>query len=120
MSLLPDLSDPPPPKEPVRLTHLSAHDVLKETYQNADLPISTRLRAAIAAAPFELPKLAVVGNVNGNLGDQLEERLARQTAYAKERMKLPPPVTIDVPAPPVRPTSTPVEAQPFATFRRRV
>lgn len=44
------------------------------------------MRAAIAALPFELPKLAVVANLGGNLGDRLEAESKRRMAYAEARL----------------------------------
>jgi hypothetical protein len=38
----------------------NAHDVLKEIYRNADLPETTRIKAASAALPVEKPKLSSV------------------------------------------------------------
>jgi hypothetical protein len=49
---------------------------LKAVYMNADLPLSVRMRAAIAALPFELPKLAVTAVVSDqNFAEALERRL---------------------------------------------
>jgi hypothetical protein len=44
------------------------------------------MRAAIAALPFESPKLAVVANFGGNLGGRLEEELKRRMAYAEAKL----------------------------------
>ena len=39
-------------------------DFLRSVYQDVQLPLSVRMRAAIAALPFENPKLAVTANIN--------------------------------------------------------
>jgi hypothetical protein len=63
---------------------LRAIELLQATYRNSDLPL--RMRAAIVALPFESPKLAVVANLGGNLGDRLEEELKQRMAYAETRL----------------------------------
>lgn len=75
MSLLPDLSQLGP-QEPVATSSL---DFLRSVYADPGQPIHRRLRAAIAALPFEYPKLAVVASLKGG-GDfaaRLEAAIAR-------------------------------------------
>jgi len=53
-------------------------DLLRAIYRRADLPLSTRMRAATAALPHEHPKLAVTTVVNaGDFADQLERAVER-------------------------------------------
>jgi hypothetical protein len=50
-------------------------DLLRAVYRN---PLPVRMRAAIAALPFELPKLAVTAVINEqNFAEVLERRLKR-------------------------------------------
>ena len=52
-------------------------DFLQAVYMNSQLPLNTRLRAAMAAAPFCHPRLAVVATGNANdLADRLMQALA--------------------------------------------
>jgi hypothetical protein len=52
-------------------------DLLRAIYRRADLPLSTRMRAATAALPHEHPRLAVTAVVNGDFADQLEQAIER-------------------------------------------
>jgi hypothetical protein len=73
--LLPDLTDRRS-DEPEPETSLA---YLQSVYRDARLPIGTRMRAAIAAAPFEVPKLAVVATLrpSAGLGERLERAIKR-------------------------------------------
>ena len=44
----------------------TAHDLLKIIYQCAELPLPVRMRAAIAAIPFETPKLSAAAQITEN------------------------------------------------------
>ena len=53
-------------------------DFLRAVYLDESRPLSVRMRAAIAALPFETPKLAVTANIQSEgLGALLEARLKR-------------------------------------------
>src|SRR5262249_39721536 len=53
-------------------------DLCRKVYRNNTLPLPTRIRAAIAALPHEVPKLGV--SVNVNLGDDFASQLDRAIA----------------------------------------
>jgi hypothetical protein len=52
--------------------------LLQKIYHSSAIPLMTRMRAAIAAIPFEHPKLAVTATVEaGDFADQLERAIER-------------------------------------------
>src|SRR5208283_1396671 len=57
----------------------SSLEFLQIVYRDPGQPLARRLRAAIAALPFEHPKLAVVASMHANEGfaAQLEAAIAR-------------------------------------------
>ncbi len=62
----------------------NAHALLRAVYQNPEVPLPVRMRAAIAALPFEMPKLAVTYQASEqDFATLLENRLKRI-----EQMKL--------------------------------
>ena len=92
---MPTFSDPPtfetetePEIEAVDIGEGDSLALLQSIYRSASRPLAVRLRAAIAALPFEHPKLAVVAKVEGaDFADQLDRAIARSKAK--------PPMTIE-------------------------
>jgi hypothetical protein len=53
-------------------------EFLQAVYQNPKMPLPVRMRAAMAALTFEVPKLSMVANVEGkDFASLLDARLAR-------------------------------------------
>ena len=52
-------------------------DFLTAVYRDETLPLSVRMKAAIAALPFEHPKLSVVTSLHGGFAAQLEAAMRR-------------------------------------------
>jgi hypothetical protein len=77
-------------------------EFLQAVYCNNDLPLATRMRAAIAALPFEVPKLAVTAMVNdqdfATLLDQRIQRIKRMEQMERSEAK---PQTIEAKPPPL-------------------
>jgi hypothetical protein len=53
-------------------------DLLRAVYRSNQLPLPTRLRAAIAALPHEVPRLAVTAQITDNdIATLLDQRIKR-------------------------------------------
>src|SRR5262245_20743691 len=62
----------------------NANALLKAVYQNPEVPLSVRMRAAMACLPFETPKLLATAIIDeGDFATLLDQRLKRI-----EQMKL--------------------------------
>jgi hypothetical protein len=72
------------------LPDVDAHGYLQGVYRGQIKPNGSRLRAAIAALPFEKPKLAVVAQVTENdLAERLMQAIAAsQQVREAQRMKV--------------------------------
>jgi hypothetical protein len=56
----------------------NALDLLQSIYRDLRVPLPVRMRAAMAAIPFESPKLAVTSLViDGSFADRLDRAVAR-------------------------------------------
>jgi len=69
------------PEELVLPADATPLDFLCAVYRDATQPLGTRLKAAIAAAPYCHPKLAITANVATDMTVELEQRLAQRLAH---------------------------------------
>jgi hypothetical protein len=96
----------------------TALHLLQAIYHNADLPLPTRMRAAMAALPFETPKIAVIAQIQENdLATVLERRLRRIEEMRNgngTKLIEPPPKQIESPLVEVKPP------KPHIGFDRRL
>jgi hypothetical protein len=70
-----------PPRRPEEIVlgkGATAHDLLKIIYQCQDLPLHTRMRAAMACLPFETPKLGITFQTSdSDFATLLDQRIKR-------------------------------------------
>src|SRR5262252_8978943 len=67
-------------------------DFMEAVYLNPNLPLSTRMRAAIEAAPYKHPKLAVTGHAHfegKDFASQLERAIARSRGETPAMLSAP-------------------------------
>ncbi len=69
----------------------SSLELLRAVYSDPSQPMHRRMRAAIAALPFENPKLAVVASVGPNTGfaARLEAAIARSRRIIDDEREVP-------------------------------
>jgi hypothetical protein len=64
-------------------------EFLQAVYANEGLPLSARLKAAVEAAQYVHPKLAVTATVNaGDFADQLEKAIERSRKVSAQPMMI--------------------------------
>ena len=75
-------------------------EFLQEVYCNDQLPLITRMRAAIAVLPFESPKLAVTAMVSEqDFATLLDQRLKRMEAMKADAIEARPQPQVEVKPP---------------------
>src|SRR5262245_35497735 len=85
------IHDRPKPQEIEIPTDGLSLDLLRAVYRNNQLPLTTRMRAAIAALPFESPKLAVTAVVSEqDFATVLDRRLKRIEEMKANAIEAPP------------------------------
>lgn len=77
MSLMVDLTRVAP--EPLLKTKATPLEFLEAVYQDENLPLNVRLRAAVEAAPYVHPKLSATAIVHedGSFAERLERAVER-------------------------------------------
>jgi len=59
-------------------------DLLRAVYRNPSIPLSTRIRCAVAALPHEFPRLQVTAQIqDSDFATLLDERIKRMEERAK-------------------------------------
>jgi hypothetical protein len=96
-------------------------DLLQAIYRSADQPLHTRMRAAMAALPYEHPRLAVTAVLDGadDLGAQLARAIARSHRVIEYRPIEPEPMPPSSVAPTAQEIATASMRQPMTTLIRR-
>jgi hypothetical protein len=83
---------------------MTSLEFLRAVYSDPELPLHTRLRAAVAAAPYEHPRLSLVAAVVGDTGDfaaRLELAKTRSMKVIEARTIEAQPLQGDVRLPPI-------------------
>ena len=101
-------SEPTLEDDPLQLNaNASGLEGLQAVYRNPSLPLQMRIRAMIAALPFETPKLAVTATVSENdFATLLDRRLRRIEEMKSKAIETTPVIDgekVDVHLPPVLP-----------------
>ena len=95
-------------------TEVTPLDFLEAVYLNPNLPLNTRLRAAIESAPYRHPKLAVTAHARFDLAAQLDREIEKCIARSKAPLALNSPSVIEhEPA-----VSAEEMKRPFSRYRR--
>src|SRR6516164_4980390 len=76
-------------------TEVTPLDFLEAVYLNPNLPLNTRLRAAIEAAPYRHPKLAVTAHARFDFAAALDREIERCIARSRQPLPLSAPKTIE-------------------------
>jgi hypothetical protein len=94
---------------------------LQAVYRSPDQPLHTRMRAAIAALPYEHPKLAVTVQVDGAEGwaAQLQRCIARSSKVLDLYAAEPPTANGARLAPTAQEVSAAAQRRPMVVIRRR-
>jgi hypothetical protein len=76
MSYLLDDTAPSPDADELALPEgATSLDFLRAVYRSPQQPMPRRMRAAVAACPFEHPKLSVSASFNTGLGSRIERMM---------------------------------------------
>ena len=92
----------------------NAHALLKAVYQNPEVPLSVRMRAAMACLRFEVPKLAVTAQITEQDFATLLDRRLKRLAELKliesngSRVIDQPEAEAQLPVPEPKPTQAPL------------
>jgi hypothetical protein len=91
-------------------------DLLQAIYRTAELPLHVRMKAAMAALPYEHPKLAVTAVLDGtdDLGARLHRAIQRTAKVIELRAEAPRPAPHDAAA-----VSAAAVRTPLVSYRRR-